>query len=78
MVDPLTDRFRNPRRGDPELSRRLGEGEPETRHEVHRQASPHGRDPAPPTPHPVGEEHRAVSATGHNLVAFHPPEDGLV
>jgi hypothetical protein len=23
------DRFRNPRRGDPELPRRLGEGEPE-------------------------------------------------
>ena len=28
------DRFRNPRRGDPELSRRIGEGQPEAREEA--------------------------------------------
>ena len=44
------DRLRNPRGGDPELSRRLGKGEPEPRHEVHRQLGSHGGDPAPATP----------------------------
>jgi len=46
------DRFCNPRRGDPELSRPVGEGEPEARHKVHRQPRPHRRDPAPSAPHP--------------------------
>ena len=36
------DRFRNPRRGDPELPRRVGEGQPELPHEVDRKLRPHG------------------------------------
>ena len=34
------DRLRHPRGGDPELPHRLGEGEPEARHEVDRQRTP--------------------------------------
>jgi hypothetical protein len=46
------ERLRNPRRRNPELPGRVGEGEPEVRHEVHRQTSPHCRDPAPAAPRP--------------------------
>ena len=44
------DRFRNPRCGDSELARRLDEGEPGPRHEVHRQLGSQGGDPASASP----------------------------
>ena len=43
--------FRNPRRGDREISRRVREGEAELRPEVDRQCGADGRDAAPATPH---------------------------
>ena len=42
--------FRNPRRGDREISRRVREGEAELRPEVDRQCGADGRDATPPAP----------------------------
>jgi hypothetical protein len=46
------ERLRNPRRRNPELPGRVGEGEAELGHEVDCQVRPHGRDPALAAPHP--------------------------
>jgi len=45
------DRLRQPRGEDPEVARRLGEGETELGHPAHREPRPHGGEPAaaPPT-----------------------------
>jgi len=40
------DRFRDPRGGDAQGTGRIGQAEPELRHEVHRELRSHRRDPA--------------------------------
>ena len=83
------DRLGNPRRRDPELPRRLGEGEAESGDQSHRQAAPHGRDPAA-APHPelFEPEGRPAAAherlrlpvlvIGHDRSALQSAEDDVV
>jgi len=62
------DRLGTPRRRDPELPRRLGEGEAESGDQGHPQASPHGRDPAAaaaPHPEPFEANVRPPAAAAH-------------
>jgi hypothetical protein len=44
------DRLGDPRGGDAELARRVGEGQTDLGHELDGQGAPDGSDPAPATP----------------------------
>ena len=45
------DHLRQPRGGDPEVARRLGERETGLGHQAHHKPGPHGREPAAASPH---------------------------